>query len=274
MGYLIRNDYRRAIQLNNLSDIIGGDWVMLNHYEAQAKQEVSSYLIQKYDCNAEFTETTLYAYNVTRKAKDRVYLDATAYSSTTTYALNSLVLQSGNVYRCSTAVTVAEAFNIAKWTLLGAQYDIFYVTTPKLEWLYTTEYNTGDEVFYKDKTYTALVDNTGMAPDTNSSEWGTGTAYSVAGTVWPTDTSKWTAGDNRKPQMVAYMLDIILYHVHIRIAPMNIPDIRVKRYDEVVEWLKNSAKNEWLSAPIATYQPSQGARILWGSTYEKRNNKF
>lgn len=274
MGYLIRADYNMQIQSDNLNQIIGTNNTTLLTAESVAQQELKSYLVQKYDTDKEFTDTKKYAYNVTRYAKDRVYLDADTYNALSTYALNALTLYNGYVYRCSTAVTVAEAFNTGKWTLLGAQYTLFYITLPAAEWDYYKEYVTGDVVFYKNKTYTALSTTTSETPDTNPTIWGTGTAYSVAGTYWPTDTTKWTQGDNRTAQVVSTMVDIVLYHIHSRIAPMNIPDLRVKRYDDAKSWLKSCAQGDYITANIPLIQPKQGMRIRWGSALAKQNNNF
>ena len=41
---------------------------------------------------------------------------ANAYSSNSTYAQGSYCVYTGTVYRCDTAVTVAEAFDPSKWT--------------------------------------------------------------------------------------------------------------------------------------------------------------
>ena len=45
-------------------------------------------------------------------------------------------------------------------------------------------------------------------------------------------------GANRNPLIVMYMCDIALYEMHSRINPRQMPDIRVKRYDDAVAWLK------------------------------------
>ena len=41
---------------------------------------------------------------------------ADAYDSTSTYAVGDLVMYSYELYRCTTAVDIAEAFDINKWT--------------------------------------------------------------------------------------------------------------------------------------------------------------
>jgi hypothetical protein len=274
MGYLLRNDYKGLIQIDNLSQIIGSDYSILSRAELAAQSEVISYLIQKYITTQEFTDTIAYVYGVTRNAKDRVYLDATAYSATATYALNALMLLNGDVYRCTSEIRVPEAYNAGHWALLGAQYTIYYVTNPETDWDYYTQYVAGDQVFYKNKTYTATRTNSALAPDANSIEWGLGVAYSVAGSVLPTDTAKWTAGDNRNPQMVNYMVDVVLYHIHSRIAPRNIPDLRVKRYDDAIGWLKSCAKGDWITASLPKIQPKSGMRSRWGSRLPKQNNNF
>lgn len=44
--------------------------------------------------------------------------------------------------------------------------------------------------------------------------------------------------NDRNPRIVILMVDIVLYHIHSRIAPRNIPEIREVRYEQAIEWLK------------------------------------
>lgn len=82
----------------------------------------------------------------------------------------------------------------------------------------------------------------------------------------------WIKGDNRSQELVAMMIDISLYHLHTRIAPQNIPDLRVKRYDAAIEWLDKAARG--LVIPKLTLrQPTQGNIIRWGSK-TKLNNTY
>lgn len=274
MGYLFAQDYKALIQVDSLSQIIGQDTSLLTKAEQAAQAEITSYLTQKYELSKEFTDTVVWSSGTSYKAKNRVYLDAASYSASATYALNSLILNAGNVYRCSTAVTAAEAFNAAKWTLLGPQYSLYYVSTPEHVWDYYAEYKVGDKVWYNDKVYTATASSIALNPSLTPEVWGSGTAYSVAAGTAPTDTSKWTAGDNRNQQLVNYLVDVVLYHLHSRIAPRNIPELRVKRYDDVLWWLKNAAKGDSITAAIETKQPNQGRRIRWGSKIPKQDNSF
>jgi phage gp36-like protein len=274
MAYLGLFDYKSLIQKDNLSQVIGGDYAIVSKAEEAALFEIESYLKTKYDTDSEFTDTTQYAYNVVRNAKVRVYLDATAYLATSTYALHDLTLYSGKVYHCKTAITTPESFDITHWDLLGSQYEVFYITLPNNEWNYEKEYIASNVVFWENKNYTAITGNIGEQPDTNPHIWGAGVSYTVSGTTLPTDTAKWTKGDNRNAQLTQYMVDIVLYHIHTRIAPHNIPDIRVKRYDDAITWLKNAAKGDYINVSIQKYQPRKGGRILFGSALAKQNNTY
>ena len=279
MGYLIRNDYKTLIQTDNLSQIIGADYTLLNKAEQVAESEIISYLTQKYLTDREFTETKLWAPATVYSPADRVYLDGTTYSASLTYVLNSVVLYSGNIYRCQTAISTPEAWNAAKWQLVGAQYEIHYydptlaVNAPT-EWDYYTEYLEGDFVWYGTKKYEAVSANSALRPDLNTAQWGAGTTITVTGITLTDGTNVWVEGDNRNQQMVNYMIDIVLYHLHSRIAPRNIPDLRVKRYDDAVGWLKQCAKGDHLTASLPKIQPTQGMRNRYGGGLPKQNNTF
>jgi hypothetical protein len=293
MPYLRLYDYYQNIQSAQITQITGGSNAVRLGAELLAQEEVTSYLTQKYDMTAEFTDTAAWVYATSYKAKNRIYLDASAYSASATYALNALVLQAGNIYICTTAVTVAEPFNAAKWTLLGAQYDLFYVTLPKAEFNYTTVYAKGDQVWWKDKVYTCVIATTvysheqqlqygdygnipvmNVAPDNTLNGvkyWGTGTAYAVAAGTRPTDTTKWTAGDNRSQKIVDCVIDIALYKMHSRIAPQNIPQLRVDNYDAAIVWLKACARGT-VTANIPLIKPKQGNRIRFGGNIKNENH--
>ena len=201
MPYLILQDYYSSIQDSNLQQIISSDDALRVKKQETALEEIKSYLIQKYDVSDEFCETLPFKYATSYKAKQLVYLTATTYSASLTYALNALTLQSGSVYYCSTAINTPEAFNSAHWTLIGAQYDLFYIPTPYDEFNYKTIYKKDDVVFWKDKVYPCLKDSiiishssaiqystVGNLPFSNDfpdasgqTQWGTGVAYAFSG---------------------------------------------------------------------------------------------
>ena len=45
-------------------------------------------------------------------------------------------------------------------------------------------------------------------------------------------------GAARNAQVVMYLVDMALYHLHSRQNPRNVPQIRQDRYDQVISWLK------------------------------------
>lgn len=291
MAYLRITDYYQQIQSLQLDQITGGDNAIRLSAEYKALEELTSYLTQKYDMPQELTDTLTWAVATSYKAKNRVQLDATAYSAAATYALNALVLQAGKVQICITAITVAEAFNQAKWTIIGSQYDLFFVTLPNPEFNYLTFYKKDDVIFWKDKVYTALTDSfvydhedklqlnspltiiNAFPDDTinGPAQWGVGVAYSVAAGTLPTVTAKWTAGDNRSQKILECLIDIALYKIHSRIAPSNTPQLRIDNYDAAILWLKACAKGT-VTANVPTIQPKQGRRVRYGGNTKNVNS--
>ncbi len=276
MGYLVPSDYTRLIQEVNLNQVISGNALLKEQAESVAIEEAKSYLRAKYDVNSEFTNTGIYNPAATYKANNRVYLDAPFYNSKITYALNTMVLRQGKVYLCKVAIIIAEEFDDTHWTELGAQYDFFYCSLPKPLFDINGFYNKGDQVFWKDKTYTNVIATQPLTHDqaiqyasTNNfplqnvfpddtqngiKYWGAGVAYSVAaGKIL--DTTFFTKGDNRNQQIVVYVMDMLIYHL----------------YRTAISWLNKVAKGNDVVADIAVIQPAQGERIRFGSRPKQEN---
>lgn len=262
-------DYLRVIQSDNLDQIIQSNQQTRLDVEQAAQAEMISYLAQRYITGEVFTNTTIFDYTAVYSGKNLVYINATAFSAATVYLINQLVLQAGNVYR-SIAGSAAHTFNIAEWTLVGAQYDWFYVKLPYTEWSVTTTYAAGDQAWYQNKTYTASIPSVGILP-TESAYWGTGTNYTVTA-VWPTDTTKWSTGDNRNQLIVLHLINITLYHLHFRINPRLIPDHRKEAYNGnsptdsggAIGWLKRVASGD-VTADLPNIMPQQGMSIRHGN---------
>lgn len=285
MSYLIAKDLAKQIQSENLSQVIGGDSSILAAAELTAIAEATSYLTQKYDTTQEFRSLLEWDASKIYAATDRVYLSAPAYNASGTYDPGDLCLQNGSIYECITAITDPEAFNPDEWQLLGSQFDIFHVAYPKPLFDYNAAYWVGNKVYWKGKIYSALiatspishqnyiqyrhVDNLplpNVAPDdpySGNRYWAYVSTHSVPAGMDILDTDYWTYGDNRSQQLLTYVIDITLYHVHSRIAPRNIPDLRVKRYDDARAWLRAAAKGD-ITAALPELAPPQGGRIRWG----------
>lgn len=278
------------MQTDNLLQVIGNDLTVLHTAELQAIEEAYGYLAQKYDTLKEFTNTQLYSRSATYYAGDRVYLDATAYSAASTYGINDLCLYNGSVYLCGTTISTPEPFNPNKWILLGSQYDIFYIKYPKPVFDYQAAYKIGDQVFWENKIYTAKRASSSWGDDiqlrvyeniplqnifpndpvNGVTYWGAGTSYSVSNTL-PIVTTAWTAGDNRTQSVLMIVIDITLFHVHSRIAPRNIPDLRKDRYSNAVQMLQAFARGE-MTSKLPLIQPKRGVRIRYGGAIKNINS--
>jgi hypothetical protein len=118
--------------------------------------------------------------------------------------------------------------------------------------------------------------------------WGVGSVFSITG-ILPTDATKWTAGDNRSQSLVEAMVNITLYRLHSRIAPRNIPELRITNYkgqqeDRVIDikgilrypiysalgWLQSCIYGD-IDPKLPLLQPTAGTRTLWGSTTKAIN---
>lgn len=293
MSYLITNDYLPQIQSAQLTQLLTTNNGIRAITENRAIAEVKSHLTQKYIVDDEFTTTSQWSNTAVYYATNRVYLDATTYSASSTYALGALSLYQGNVYRCSTAITVAEAWNAAHWTLIGAQYAMFYGSYPKPLFDLYGQYVAGDEVYHEGHTYTCKIATANISHATalqygnysalpavnvfpsgqpqSSTYWTDNGAYSIPAGTLPTNTTYWTSGDNRNQQILGYTIDIVLYYLHSRIAPQNIPQLRMDNYDVAREQLRAMANGD-ITLDMPRIQPNQGNRIRWGSNIKNTNS--
>jgi len=315
--YLRLYDYQPLINADNLQQVISANDSLRILAEKAAQEEAYSFLNTKFDLTRELTDTNPFSYIKTYTGGDRVELNYAAYDATKTYALNSLVIVPnataslpGTAYICTTAIVTPEAFNPAHWGLLGNQYDLFFVTYPSPYFDAYHVYAKGDYIFYKGKTYQCQIatilptqqdqlnwieTNNSTTPNvfpddaTNGVKyWGVGTPYLFSGDL-PTDTTKWTLGDNRSQSLVEAMVNITLYRLHSRIAPRNIPELRITNYkgiqeDRVIDkdailrypiysalgWLQSCIYGD-IDPKLPLQQPTHGTRILWGSTTKAIN---
>jgi hypothetical protein len=291
MPYLIFSDYKKQIQTDNLNQIIGNDLSVLNAAERQASEEAKAYLTQKYDVTDEMQDVTLWDRKLaTYKAGSRVYIDATQYAPGTNYTNGALALHAGSVYQCI-ANTATGAFDHAKWKLLGQPFDLFHAKYPEQQFSFTATYKVGDKVFWKNKVYKCIAASVNLSTlgqfqfgryesvplpnldpslPQSASQWSHVSDYSIPAYASVSDSRYWTAGDLRSQQLLAITIDICLYHLHSRIAPRNIPELRVKRYDDAINWLRMSAEGS-ITPNLPILQPRQGARIRYGGNVKAQN---
>lgn len=300
MSYLTHPDIYAQIQGTNLEQIIGNDFSILHAALKKAQEQCISYLVQKYDTTAEFTDTNIWNFTDAYNANNRVYLDAKPYDQTKTYALNILTLIPnpsgmgfGTVYICTTPVTVPAAFNLTSWLLLGNQYQLFYALYSYPQFNYLNFYNIGDKVYWKGNVYTASIATQpldhqtrlqlvyiqdipyiNIFPDDSVNgltHWGIGVPYSVPSGTLPTNTTYWICGDNRSQQLMETTLDLAIYKLHTRIAPMKTPQLRVNNYHIALDWLQKAAVGD-VTPNLPVLQPRQGASIRYGGRVKEVNS--
>lgn len=299
MSYLIPSDYKKQIQAGNLGQVIRSDATIQSAAEQTAIDEASSYLVQKYDLATELQDTPAWDPTLTYKAGGRVYLDAPAYVAANTYDTGAYTTFNAGTPGASTSVYKALQDGITgtwdgtKWKLICPQYQIFNAIYPQPIFNLHGCYVIGNPVFWKDYTYVCLTaswiftgetilqfTNLGNIPYSNvfpdnpaqgPNYWGTKTSYAIPAATDILNTAYWAMGDNRCQQLVTYLIDIALYHMHSAIAPANVPDLRQKRYDDAVQWLNRAAKGV-VTASLPVKQPIQGRRNRYGGQIKNNNS--
>lgn len=74
-------------------------------------------------------------------------------------------------------------------------------------------------------------------------------------------------GNDRHRAIIMYMVDITLYHLHSRVSPRNISQLRAERYRQAIGWLRMCAFGE-LSPNLPLRSSPDGKpedRLRWGS---------
>lgn len=294
MSYLIYNDYKRAIQSLNLMQVLGNDLTILQSWQLTAQEEAISFLIQKYNTEMEFTDTTVWDIAKVYQAADRVYLDADLYNAATVYGVGDLVRLPatapllGQVTICITAGATG-TYDPAKFTILGNQYDLFYGSYPHPYFDINKFYNKGELVYYAGKVWTA-VSSSGSGADSiqygvyaavpkgnyfpgdpRSTMWGTGVTYTIPAGTLPTNSTYYTKGDNRGAQILQKVMDITIFYIHQRISPQNIPNSRVDAYRMAIQWLRDASRGE-VTPNLPLKQPNQGNRIRYGGNVRLNNH--
>lgn len=78
---------------------------------------------------------------------------------------------------------------------------------------------------------------------------------------------------NKKALISMYMVDICLYHLHTRITPDNIPEIREKRYTNARDWLEKVA--DGFTNPTLPSKPEdEKTPLRYGNSAPKQNHYY
>ena len=207
---------------------------------------------------------------------------------------SNILPATGLIYMSNTAITIPETFNPAHWTLLGFQYEMFYVTLPYPEFDISTYYPLNTKVWYKDTIYTCLVESVILDHETaiqfqsvNSLpypnvfpddpvqgliNWSNNGLYTVLGSNLLNPVI-WTRGDNRSQQMVELMMDMVIYKLYKKMGTKSIPEDRIDAFSMAIGKLKEWAKGDFTTPfKLIALQPPQGGRVRYGGQVKSINN--
>jgi hypothetical protein len=258
--------YGQTYNANDLVELDATLYVATNTYTLNSKTLYNSNV---YVCTTAIV--TPEAFNSTRwklvgKQYDlfNVASPYTRYSFKTTYVLGDYVIYKNKIYKClvtNTNVMPTDANQGSLYWGSGVNYSVtgvepYNVVSDFTAWNNATIYSIGNKVSYNNFIYYANSNNLNVAPG-NINHWLPIT---------------WKNSDNRSIQLVAFLIDIVLFKIHMRIAPNNIPQLRKDNYTYAKEWLMEAGgQNNAITANIPLLQPKKGGRIRHGSNVKNIN---
>lgn len=164
-----------------------------------------------------------------------------------------VILEGDDSYRVETELAAQAEIE----SYLRHHYDTVKIFVDLNEYDNGATYNIGDLIAFpdiEDDVYTATDDAlTGVSP--------------------VDDPSKWTKGDTRNQLIKMHLIDMVLYHLHSRINPRNIPDFRIARRDDCIKWLDMVAKGKiTVNLPVIEDPANEGLKIKWASNETFNHN--
>ena len=293
MAYLISKDFF-IIQQNQINQLTQNDPGRLTQASMVAQEELTSYLVQRWDTSKEFQDTMIWSAARSYNVGDRIVLDFNLFNTTSAYNVGDTVIQNGNAYVANVSLMPGN-FNFTNWTKIGVQYQIFNALSPSGIDQFDSNriYAVGDNVYWKGYTYTcsqmsqvqsqesaiqyttySQIPPINVFPDgtqnANGTYWNNKVAFSITTGILPSNATYWVLGDNRSQQMVMYMTDIAIYYLHKSIAPNDIPELREKAYERALKWLKMCAMGD-VMPNLPVKQPTQGLKRRFGGNTSHNN---
>lgn len=293
LRYLHNSDYF-VIQDVQLQQVIQKNQNKLEKAERTAIEEAESYITQRFDMSYEFTNTGSWSASATYSAHDRIILDYPDYSTAKTYSYKDCAIYNGDCYCLTGTTSFTGSFSTVYWTNIGYQYSIYYALYPEQLFYYLDDYKKDEQVYWKDRVWTCVVPTQQLSqsaanqylqyqniplqnvfPDDTESNsgykyWTPSATYSIPAGTLPNDKTYWIEGDNRSSQMIMYLTDMVLYHLHKSISPKNIPDLRVVDYRQAIDWLKAVGSGE-ITTKVLQLQPQKGMMFRYGGNTKNPN---
>ena len=269
MYFLRDKDYNTLIRPGNL-DQIASDIEARRTSELIAQSELTSYLSNRFNTTLIFKPFNVWDANQIYGYGDRVDFDAPIFNALATYTNAVLLSYNGKVYEKNTNTTSYIAGILPTNTTFFIErgnVGVYYVTTP-IAYDLMGSYAYQNQVYYKGHYWIKNIITTGyiygIDPEVTA-YWGRvdTSLYNLAAGTWPNQTG-WTFADNRNKQLVMYCVDITLYHCHASINPRNIPQLRIDRYNNAINWCKMVNAGD-VTADLPDLLPIQGYTTVFGS---------
>jgi hypothetical protein len=266
MGFLRYFDYQNYIQNANLTQILASNDAIRVSVEQAAQAEMISYLTDKYDCDVVFAPTNNFSLTAKFKANSLVQITADAYLTTTIYTHIGIdyVLQSGKIYVLKTSGATS-TFDPSKWTLVGNQYDLFYINYPYLPFDLNKYYIVGNIIFHKNKVYKAILPSliqdhadklqageysnvvpNNIFPDdpiNGVKYWGIGIDYTVTGLGVIDNPSVWTAINYSINSFVNF--SGMIWQALVNVLSTDIPGQDITKWQPIT-WISGDNRNAQL----------------------------
>lgn len=230
--------------------------------------------IVKYDCQTLIDEDNL---DQLTDTKDRIFIDAidAAVEKVAGYIR----------HRYDYNAVFAPVIPYADGTEFAIDDRVYWTES---EYDATSTYITGDRVSYDGNIYAANQD-IGTPETWTPAHWdllaedNTFYVCTAASTGnLPNDTDYFAEGDSRNPLIKEITVDVVLYNLHSKISPRNIPDVRRTRYDgfgnltagdSAIATLKQIQKGTiTLDLPAITPDVQNTQRISWGTSSNANYN--
>jgi len=147
---------------------------------------------------------------------------------------------------------------------LRHRYDVAKIFVDLPTYDASVSYTTGDLIAFPDNE----DDIFSLNPDVDGED------QTISGVSPVDDPTQWTKGDTRSQLIRMHLVDMTLYHLHSRINPRNIPDFRIQRRDDCIEWLKMVAAGK-ISVSLPIIEPEAdkiGLKIKWDSNKKFNHN--
>lgn len=264
--FLKLDDYYVSISSTELSQILRDDDNNRLLAEDSCLFEIKGYLGTKYKTDNVFKPLIVWDRTRNYKIGERLYLNASDYANATAYTTYTTVLYLNNVYECILASTGNLPTNATYWRLLGEKGYYYPIA---LSYSGATSYTVGNVVSYLGYNYVNINNCIATLPTetaywTLASKVGEYYDYTIALNQLPSNNTYWTNEDARNRLVMRYMIDLVIYDL-MSSSPRQITELRVKRRDDAVSFLKGLGNTTSIDIPLISDDPIDGSRITWAS---------